>query len=111
MHVDDAPELHDNPYHPYEQTARYKAFRDGWRARCDRRPRTANPHDLSRTEKALAWLDGWTAAREQERNPDPNTWRAAIGHRSGTNGNKVSSDRATAGPSPSRSEKPAAMSH
>jgi ribosome modulation factor len=84
MHIDDAPELHQNPYHPYEQTARYQAFRDGWRARCDLRPRTANPHDLSRTDRALAWLDGWTAAREQEQNPEADPWRTVIGRRSGT---------------------------
>jgi hypothetical protein len=84
MHEDDLPELHQNPYHPFDETERHRAFQNGWAARREREPRTANPHNLSRVGKALAWLDGWTAAREQERDPDADPWRAVVGRRSGT---------------------------
>ncbi len=51
-----------NPYHPYNETDCYRAFRDGWSARREGRPRSANPYPFAQVSEALAWLDGWTAA-------------------------------------------------
>lgn len=62
MNDDLSPNPDQNPYHPYEETKRYRAFRDGWAAQRHQRPRTANPFPLARIGCALAWLDGWTAA-------------------------------------------------
>ena len=78
----DAPGGLQNPYHPFEETDRYRAFQEGWEARCDGRLRMANPYALSRIEQSLAWLDGWTAARERDRNPDPEAWRMVAERRS-----------------------------
>jgi hypothetical protein len=62
MSDDPAPDPTQNPYHPYEETDRYRAFRDGWVAHRRQRPRTAVPVPLSQPGRALAWLDGWAAA-------------------------------------------------
>ena len=61
---DAAPEIDQNPYHPYEETDRYRAFRDGCTAQREQRPRSANPYPFAQISRVLAWLDGWTAASE-----------------------------------------------
>lgn len=66
MPTDHTPTVDQNPYNPYEETPRYRAFRDGWRARCEQRPLTANPHPFSHARLVLAWLDGWMAARTRD---------------------------------------------
>lgn len=55
-----------NPYHPYEETDRFRAFRDGWEAHQRWVPRTDNPYAFAQVGRALAWLDGWTAAAREE---------------------------------------------
>lgn len=59
-----------NPYHPYDEIDRYRAFRDGWVARREGRSCAANPYPFAQVSEALAWLDGWTAAAEEEPDAD-----------------------------------------
>lgn len=56
------PDPHQNPHHPFEEPGCYRAFEEGWGARRDGQPRISIPYPLSQPEKALSWLDGWTAA-------------------------------------------------
>jgi ribosome modulation factor len=72
---------HQTPYHPFEETDRYQAFQNGWEAQRQGASPTANPYSLSRAEQALAWLDGWTAAREQEGEAAGTSDRAVVGQR------------------------------
>ena len=67
--MSDAFEPTQNPYHPYEDVERYRAFRDGWEAHHRQAPRAENPYPLARSGLALAWLDGWTAAARGEAGP------------------------------------------
>lgn len=62
MDDDRTPDPHQNPHHPFEEPDCYRAFEEGWMTRQDGGPRTAIPYPLSQPERALAWLDGWTAA-------------------------------------------------
>jgi len=66
-HDHQTPDLEQNPYHPFEETERHRAFQEGWEARRRQKPRADCPYNLSDAEMALPWLDGWTAAGEQER--------------------------------------------
>jgi len=52
-----------NPYNPYEETDQYRAFQNGWRARCEQTTRSEGPHPFAHAGSALAWLDGWRAAQ------------------------------------------------
>lgn len=83
MPNDHTPSLDQNPYSPYEETARYRAFRDGWRARCEQRPLTSSPYPLSYSTLVLAWLDGWMAARSRGRSSGRRE-QVFVKHRSGT---------------------------
>ena len=56
------PAPDQNPYHPYEETDRYRAFREGWAAQQRGEPQAAVPFSFGETSRVLAWLDGWTAA-------------------------------------------------
>lgn len=69
MNDEPSPNPDDNPYHSYQETDRYRAFRDGWAAQRQQRPRTANPYPLAQIGCALAWLDGWTAAADENAGP------------------------------------------
>lgn len=62
MNRTQTPDSPQNPYHPYKEAGRYRAFRNGWVAQREQEPRSANPHSFTQTGRALAWLDGWTAA-------------------------------------------------
>jgi len=79
MPNDQTLDPHQNPYHPFEETDRYRAFQNGWEAQTQQASPTVNPYNLSRPEQALAWLDGWTAAREQQ--ADAAADRTVIGQR------------------------------
>jgi len=54
------------PYNPFDEPDAYRAYQEGWTARAEQKPRTANPYPLSRPDAARAWLDGWTGAAEEE---------------------------------------------
>ncbi len=77
MRDDKTPDLDQNPYHPFEETERHRAFQEGWKARRERRPRADCPYNLSHADVALAWLDGWTAAQHQESDDGAESWRPA----------------------------------
>jgi hypothetical protein len=66
MLADTSPDPDENPYHPYQETDRYRAFRNGWAAHHRQEPLTSNPFPLAQIGCALAWLDGWTAAADGE---------------------------------------------
>jgi ribosome modulation factor len=51
-----------NPYSAETHPAAHRAYREGWEARYDGRPHTANPHGTEGTTACRAWLSGWQAA-------------------------------------------------
>lgn len=53
------------PYNPFDAPDAYRAYQEGWTARTEQTPRTANPYPLSCPVEARAWLDGWTEAAEE----------------------------------------------
>lgn len=75
----DVPDSHQNPCRPFEERARYRAFRQGWEARFKQMPRPACPYALSQAGRALAWLDGWTAAQKQEQDSAAVLQRVPVG--------------------------------
>jgi hypothetical protein len=81
MDDDLEPDIHQNPYHPYEETDRCRAFREGWSARREGTPVTGLPYPLARLDVALAWLDGWTAARKAEEGADADLWAHSAARR------------------------------
>jgi ribosome modulation factor len=83
-HNEKTPDLDQNPYHPFDETQRHRAFQEGWEARRERRSRADCPYNLSRAGMALAWLDGWTAAQKQEHDTEADPWRPVVGRRSAT---------------------------
>ncbi len=75
-----------NPYHPFEETERYRAFQEGWNARKNGEARTQNPFALSEFQLALAWLDGWTMADWAGRNDVDGT---GLGQRRGREASRL----------------------
>jgi len=53
-----------NPYNPFEETDRYRAFQNGWRARFGDLSGTGTAYPFADAGSAHAWLDGWRAAQE-----------------------------------------------
>lgn len=82
MSEDNTPEFHQNPYHPFEESREHQAFQNGWKAHQQQLPRASVPYNLSQVRVALAWLDGWTAAQEQDGDTEADPWRPAIRRRS-----------------------------
>lgn len=58
------PDPQQAAYNPFQETDLYRAFREGWDAQQRRQPPAHVPYPLSRPQLALAWLDGWTAAKQ-----------------------------------------------
>lgn len=62
--IPEEPDPQQTAYNPFRETEQYRAFREGWYAQQRQQPPAHVPYPLSRPQLALAWLDGWTAAKQ-----------------------------------------------
>ena len=52
----------NNPYDLDRHPNAYRAYREGWKARCEDESHTQNPYETDGWTVQRAWMNGWQAA-------------------------------------------------